>query len=272
MIKILDVQCLIGQEGGLNYPSGLCFDRQEEMLFICDMQNKRVAQYRYYIKKAEASINLFGDNKHILKRPLAITLSVTKNLYLTDAEQNCIFTYKENQWREISIRGNWNIILPGSIAVDSEDNLYITDFLNDRICRIDFNRNLEELREFKCRKPYGIFVQNNILYITDTDNNIQWLNLITKDHGLIDLPNISPIAITVDKDGDIYFSENRKLYFFNQKHQKLELLLNTERWKQYGFDKLCHIGALVSISRDRIIFSDTIKNCIYQMTLQKYKE
>ena len=80
--------------------------------------------------------------------------------------------------------------------------------------------------------------------------------------------NISPIAVTADEQGDLYFSEHRKLYLYHVRRKKLELILDQEQWQKYGFDRLCHIGALAA-AENKIFFSDTIKNGIYEIEIMK---
>ena len=272
MSKVVDIKLLIGKKYGLYNPSGICYDKGNNTLYISDMQNKRIVKFDMYNKSFLELPAKCDKNRICLKKPLAITLTSKNQLLITDAEHNCIFKYEDGFWNEIEWTNNTGLYinLPGSIASDSKGNIFFSDFLNNRIINIDLLQRISVVQEIKCLKPYGICIYNDILYVTDTENNrILWLDLNTRSYGISIKSNFSPIAITADEDGDIYISGNRKIYLLHQKSKDLELILDINRWHEYNFTKLCHIGALKSISKDKLIFSDTIKNCIYTIFLKK---
>ena len=204
--------------------------------------------------------------------PLAITMDMSHQLLLTDAIDNCIYMYNYGTWNEITYSGNYSLNIPGSIAVDQDENIYVADFLNQRICKIDRNRKVEVLNQISCRKPYGIFVHENSLYTACEEMaNIQKMNLNTNQNEKI-VEGYKPIAITLDSNGNIFFSENRKIYFYHKKEKRTTLLLDKRIWKSYSFPWLAHIGALVSVAEDKLIFSDTIRNRIYELKISNLEK
>ncbi|QUI21878.1 hypothetical protein HZI73_05990 [Vallitalea pronyensis] len=272
MSKILQIELLINKDAGLSNPSGICYDGMHNTLFITDMQNKRVI--KYHNKVVEELPVMCNRDKLCLKKPLAIAYRSNK-LHITDAAHHCIFKYAHEYWEEVNITNNMEkaINLPGSIASDFEGNIYVSDFLHNRICKINLKEEVSVLKEIKCSKPYGIYLHEGILYVTDTGHKqIVWFDVKTNGHGVTVRSDFTPIAITVDEDGDLYISEHRKIYLFHQRSRVLELILDNHKWRQFGYDKLCHIGALVSISNQEFVFSDTIKNSVYKVSINKFWE
>ena len=232
------------------------------------MQNGRVVAYSFAQRQIRVLPAICSDGVSLIK-PLAMCIC-SNQFYITDAVLNCVLVLRNAVWERLEWYGGISrkIHLPGSIAGDAAGNLYLADFLNNRICRIDAGRTISAL-PIPCEKPYGIYVYQNILYITDTQNQrLLQYDLSGKMLRALIESNISPIAVTADEQGDLYFSEYRKLYLYHVRRKKLELILDQEQWQKYGFDRLCHIGALAA-TENKIYFSDTIKNGIYEIEIMK---
>lgn len=273
MSEVTDARCIIGKSAQLKFPSGILFDESYNILYISSMQESKVVKYSFHTNELKKLPNTCSRERGKLKKPLAICMNENKHLLVTDARHDCIFSYVDNIWEEVRFSGDIKMNLPGSITCDKEDNIFVTDFLNNRICKIDRYNRISIIKEIICQKPYGIYLSNHILYITDTAHNkIQWFNIITKEQGYIPESGLKPIAITADVDGDIYFSEMKRLFLYHQQSKKVELILDNKKWNRYHLARLCHIGAMVSVSKNRFIFSDTIQNCIYEIMIKKSEE
>ena len=261
------IEQIVYTENGLSYPSGLAYDREEHVLYIVDMRGKRVRQ----LDLDRKALWTVRDERSVIAFPLAITL-YKKGLLVTDTKRKAILQYTKSGWRQFEIdTGNEQPLqFPGSIAADENGNVYVADFTTDRICRIDGDtRKMTVLRDIRCHQPYGIFVRDQKLYITDTGNkrilqyNLRLKTLFRHCEG------ICGIAVAVHPNGRIYVSENRKLYQFEPGSKSLSLLLDAPTWKRFSFPKLCHIGSLCIVSEVDLIFTDTIKNTVYRLSLQQ---
>ena len=127
----------------------------------------------------------------------------------------------------------------------------------------------------KCKNPYGICLSEDgsKLYITDTGNSrIGVYNTLNWDYSWLDVENKSAIALCVDGYGNLYFSETRKLYRFSLKTQRCELVINSEIWKSLYGTRLCHLGAVASISEDKLAISDTVKNNVYILNIESVED
>lgn len=261
--KVKEIVCVVRADGGICNPSSLYYDCKMNELYICDMGNARIVKYDCrYGKLKDLYLENFDQSE--LQKPLALTMDKENRLFVTDAQQNCIFQFKNGKFVKLS--ADVDINLPGSIAVGSNGSIYISDFHHNRILKWRYPDQAYGMDDIPCSQVYGIFYQSFCLYIADTGHHrILQYNTLTKTF-TVSWSGIVPIAVAVSGENTIYFSESRRLYCQDAAGRR-KLLLDRELWKKYGFDRLCHIGAIAVGKKNQLFFSDTIKNCIYEVTL-----
>ena len=283
MVEIVSVKRLAGGDGFFNYPSGIRFHHESNMLYIADMYNHRICWLKEDGSVGALSNNVAGDDScSSLGRPLAVWVTKEKALFTADAEHNKIFckTQQDDFWRPIKIESDFSFNLPGGVAVDEIGNIYTNDFLNNRLVRITPEGKATVLLEGEenINKPYGIFYQKNRLYYVDTGNvRICYIDL--KD-GWVHILNpqietkrlSSPSAITLDQNDNIYICEQRSIYFLDVNKNTLSLIADRDIWKEQMnkyliTDRICHVGAATVKRKGEIFWVDTIKGCVYQIIL-----
>lgn len=116
--------------------------------------------------------------------------------------------------------GNYDglINLPASLAVDSSDNIYVTDTNNNRIEK--FSNDGKFLAKWgtygtssgEFNLPTGIAIDSGgNIYIADQSNNrIQEFDSTGKYIKEFSLPNLFPARIAVDSTGNLYFTDQPK--------------------------------------------------------------
>jgi sugar lactone lactonase YvrE len=234
------------------------------------MGNGRILSYHLQVKKVMEIVSLDREGM-IPKKPLAITSNDKNDLFITDAICNCLFRYTNNRWEKLSQPDTISYDLPGSVACDDNGSVYFTDFLHNRICFLETaSDKVSVIETIDCVKPYGISINNNILYITDTARGrIQWYNIQTREQGILLEGSFAPIAITADMDGDIYFSESKKLYLYHKNTKQVETIIDSDIWRSKLNKKLYHLGAMAVLSEGQIVCTDTVKNSIFIINIQK---
>lgn len=263
MRKIKEIVCIVRTNEGLCNPSSLYYDCRMNELYICDMGNARVVKYNCSYGKLKY-LYLESSSQNELRKPLALTMDKENRLFVTDAQRNCIFQFRNGKFMELS--ADVDINLPGSIAVGSNGSIYISDFHHNRILKWRYPNQAYGMEDIPCSQVYGIFYRFPCLYIADTGHHrILQYNTLTKTF-TVPCSGIAPITVAVSGENTIYFSENRRLYCLGAAGRQ-ELLLDRELWKKYNFDRLCHIGAIAVGQKNQLFFSDTIKNCIYEVIL-----
>lgn len=265
MRKIRKINCIVKPDAGLCNPSNLYFSSKEEALYICDMGNARIVKYFFNSGKLEDICKTVQNEKKLIK-PLALTIDNAGNLFVTDVQHNCVFKYLDGGYSDIYI--NLGLSLPGSITSGEEGSIYISDFHHNQIVKwLPTNKSFV-LKDIPCSKMYGICCKFPYLYITDTGNNrIVRYHVLREQSETISWSGIAPIAIVVSDENTIYVSENRRIFYLFSFGQ-CALLLDRNIWMQYKFERLGHIGAITIGDKNRLFFSDTIKNCIYEIIMQ----
>lgn|GEM_PF-1555231 len=295
IVEITSVKTIAGGDGFFSYPSGICrynkagSENRSSLLYIADMNNKRVCWLTEDGSAGALASDIIGDSSCFsLSRPLAVCVTSGGTLFTVDAELNKIFYKDPNEefWNPIKIKiedDNTPLNLPGGIALDLDRNIYVSDFLNDRIVKIDRNGRLETLlwSGEGLSKPYGIYCYGERLYYTDTGNaRIGYIDLRNRQvhhvliHGSHKLDY--PIAITLDIDGNIYLCENRSMYFIDINDNTLSLIVNNSIWKElmdkYGIaNRICHMGSIVvrgNSDNAEVCWADTVKGYVYLMRLR----
>lgn len=264
MREIKAIHCIVKPDAGLCNPSSLYFDSTREELYICDMGNARVVRYFCPSGKLQ-DICPSRECGDLLKKPLALTMDGKKRLFVTDAERNCVLQYFNGGFSDISMGPK--LSLPGGITVGAEGAVYISDFHHNRIIKRCSANKAFVLKGIPCLQMYGIFYSHPWLYITDTGHNrIVRYHTIKECLEVIPWSEITPIAIAVSDDNRIFFSESRRMFCLYPNGRKA-LLLDRRLWEKYNFGRLGHIGAIAIGNEGRFFFSDTIKNCIYEILL-----
>ena len=275
---------IAGVDGTFNYPSGLRLNHENNMFYVADMQNHRICWLKMNGSVGALSNIVAGDDTcSSLGRPLAICVTNQGTLFTADAEHNKIFfkTQQEDVWKPIRIDPNISLNLPGGVTVDETGNIYTNDFLNNRLVQITPEGKITVLLEGEenLNKPYGIFYQGSRLYYTDTGHaRICYINLKDEQVHILK-PQVetkglsSPIALTLDEEGNIYICEHRSMYFLHIKKNTMSLIVDRDIWKEQMNkhlikDRICHMGAATVKCKGEIYWVDTIKGCIYQMILK----
>ncbi|MEK7773566.1 MAG: NHL repeat-containing protein [Deltaproteobacteria bacterium] len=159
--------------GRLKEPSGLFFDEGKKRLYIADSGNRRI-------------VSLDEDFKYLAElgsKDIELPVSVVKNdngqFISVDAgrgEIHLIETKKESQIEPFKLMGGeagTDIFVPGRIAIDGRNRLYVIDRLNKRIIVADGNGAV--LRSIAV-KDEGFYGFNDVR--ADDEGNVYALDTI----------------------------------------------------------------------------------------------
>ena len=255
----------IGAEGGLQRPSGAAYDSREKLLYICDMENGRVAAFG----EADGSLRILGAGTGRVKpvKPLAVSVKEGR-IAVTDAEENAVYVYEGPAgWQKLRTRGRLTLRLPGGIAWGEGNNLYAADFLNKRICVIDQGLEMTVLHGIPCGEPYGIFYARGVLYVADAAYGcIRCYRTETGELHTLELCGHRPISVTADTAGNIWFSETRALFRLDIESGEIAAVVDRRKFREWGFGRPGHIGAVAQLPDGRIVFTDTLTHCVYCLT------
>lgn len=298
MIQLQEIEMLSGLDGFFSFPSGICREPGGEKLYISDMKNGRVCLIdRTGNEKSVLSAEIIQNGViGELKKPLALTLSKQGSLYVADALLNDVFIYRpDGVFESVLSRYHespelWTAAeppfnLPGGVAVDDDEQLYVNDFLNNRIRRIDRQGRVTTIagpgesggRGFSIDKPYGLCFSGGRLYFTDTGNHRilcvdvrsnQISEIVVKNNGL---KEFLPIAIAACS-GRLYICEQRKMWVIDIQNHEIHALIDRESWKalseQFSLgQRICHMGALCVPESGQIYWVDTIKGYVCRVAV-----
>lgn len=272
MNKVSSARVLIGKEAGLLCPSSLVSAAGGKRLYIVDMGNKRILGADLTSKMVEEA----GKPWPPFRTPLAAAM-MRGNLLVTDAEANFIWAWNGNRWRRIPFADTpLPVRLPGSVAGGDVGWIYFTDFHNNRICRTDMMGNFTVLTQIRCEQPYGLCLWKDWLYVTDTGNGaILRYHIPTNRCSLRyqgEKGKFHPLSLAADAEGGLYIGTNRRIFRLEAGGEEPVVLVDAGIWQTFGLHKLGHIGALAPLPGGNLLFSDTVKNCIYHLRLQRREE
>ncbi|WP_340399639.1 dockerin type I domain-containing protein [Paenibacillus sp. FSL H8-0079] len=224
----------------------------EGNVYVVDSGNNRI-QILNILTNQWTSLGQFGNALGEFSEPVSIAMDAAGNLYIADTGNNRIQkqdaqTKQWTQWGKSGGASGTNegeFSSPYGIALDHEDNLYVSDNFNSRIQKLDLATNEwsvigkagQALGEFNYAYDVAIDNKGNV-YVVDAGNNrIQKLDAATNTwsewgrgerrtgSGLGEF--FFPSGIAVDHRGDIYVSD-----VGNHRIQKLNV--NTNQWSEWG--------------------------------------
>lgn len=251
---------MAGPEQGLCAPSGLVF-RQGELL-VADMNNQRIARLTRHGAAEE-----FSGCPPSFSKPLALAAG-RDSLWVADAGNPALWRWQAGKWSRAVIPDSLpgGLSLPGSVAVRG-DEVYFTDFLQNRVCRWTMQGGCEVVKNIRCVKPYGICAQDSDVYLTDTGRGrILRYSPVEERCAVLLEPSAewNPIALAASSDSWLYISTGRTLWRYHRTLGELEPVLDAAAWRSMGLGKLCHLGA-IAVGPGGIVVSDTIRHTVVEL-------
>lgn len=236
-----------GKNAKFNSPNGIAIDSLDN-LYLADLQNHKIRKITPDGEVSTIAGSGYGyndgkANKAKFAWPQDVAIDSKGNIYVTDEGNDvirkitidCIVStfaggekgYKDGQGASAQFHN------PMGIAIDSQDNLFVGDYMNNRIRKITPNALVSTLvgneRGFadgigmnaQLNRPTGIAIDSlDILYITDSQNHK--IRKITPNgevssvagtsegalDGTADKAQFSwPYDLVIDDDGNIYVSD-----------------------------------------------------------------
>lgn len=255
-----------GTHASLNFPQGLCF-KDSINLLICDEYNHRIRNLNLNtgIITTIAGNGLqgnSGDNGQALQAALSLPLRVVvdskSNIYFLDFGNSAVrkidaitgvITKYAGKLPGYSFSGDGgpateaSLYIPLDIAIDKHNNLYIADYLNNRVRKVDYNSGIIStvagngsgtyngdsiLATNAGMSPISLAIDSNDnIYISDINNYRirkvdQRTGMITTfagtgisgssgDGGIATQALINGVSnISLDKNGNLYLTEEIK--------------------------------------------------------------
>ena len=184
----------------------------------------------------------------------------------------------ETKWGTLS-NGNGHFSNPASIAVDTDNIIYVADAGNNRIQKFDsFGKYLQKWENVgkndKFRYPQGICVhsESKIVYIADSGNNkilkfdtngnyiAQW----GSKQGSADGEFYQPSAVAVDSKGNVYVCDygNHRVQKFTSDGQFIK------KWGSFGWQdgQLNQARGITVDLNGNVYVADTVNNRVQKFT------
>lgn len=148
-------KCIGGSGNGngitqLNLPTGIYFDSSTQSLYIANTQANNIVRWvvgaSNWILVAGSSSGTAGLSSILLDYPRDVYLDYMKNVYVADSDNNRIQFFPAGKSTGVTIVGS-TTGTPGSgltelnspigLIVDTDFNVYVADYFNNRIQRFD---------------------------------------------------------------------------------------------------------------------------------------
>jgi DNA-binding beta-propeller fold protein YncE len=220
------------KEGEFQFPYGIDGD-EDGNVYVADLYKGTISVFN---KKGEF-LNYFTEKAEdkVITSPGGLRI-VDNKLYVTDIESHRIFVFdlEGNRLAEIGEPGNGEgqFIAPNSVAIDNDENLYISDSGNNRVQVFDkdgkFQRIINGTKDGAGQSifvnPRGVgvdskgrvYIVNNLshnIYVYDKDGNQQKiLGGMGSENGHLYLPN----GLYIDDRGTIFVTDtvNQRISVF----------------------------------------------------------
>ena len=215
------ITAIYGDEisGPFNQPSGIFFDEEKKRLCLADTMNNRLVSF----DSTYVFISEFNAEA-TMKLPLYIVKDSKERLIVTESQKNqvTIINIKEKASHALDFSQvpQKNPIIPGSLAIDSKDNLYVIDRANKRILIFDNKENyVKELTikegltgfdDVKVNEKGHIYaidtLKGQIYVFANTGKLLTKFGKRGKGEGKFDFP----VSLAVDRRGLIYVVDRHK--------------------------------------------------------------
>ncbi|MCK5176555.1 MAG: tetratricopeptide repeat protein [Candidatus Aenigmarchaeota archaeon] len=167
--------------------SGLYFDKEEynKALIYLNSISKFSEKYdksqelihtaeKKFIEKKLAAKKTDWEKKVIenFKGPTGVATDSAGNIYAANYNSGIINKFSSDRIL-IKTFSNENIQGPIGLAVDSADNIYVANYISNNLVKISQNKDIEDIKVIldNINKPYYLFINDDILYVTEQENN-----------------------------------------------------------------------------------------------------
>ncbi|SER74864.1 gliding motility-associated C-terminal domain-containing protein [Pedobacter rhizosphaerae] len=186
-------------------------------IFIPDMANNRVQKWApgATVGITVAGGNGTGNSSNQFNRPTAVAVDGLGNLYVVDQSNSRVQKFSPGATSGITIASS--LILPTGICIDAQNNVYVSE-QNGQLVRkysagtgpgiIVAGGNGYGSAANQLAAPTGLFIQDNNLYICDTDNYRVQKWIIGANTGTtVARTSGNPLGVYVDGSKNIYVSD-----------------------------------------------------------------
>lgn len=140
------------------------YDRARELAYIA---NRRIKEKELANKK---SLRVWQQkSKKGFDGPAGIAADSKGNIYIANYKGNLIKKISPEMKEEKSFTSE-KFQGPIGVAVDSSDNLYVSGYLSNNIVRISTDGEVQVIVE-NIKRPYYLYINDDILHITEQENN-----------------------------------------------------------------------------------------------------
>lgn len=184
-----------------------------------------------WVRKLKAVV--FGAEKQILNKPIAVAVDRQKTIYVCDAGVPAlhIFGQKEKQYKKLTAINKEKLLLPVGVAVSEKDLIFLADSALKKVFCLDKNGKLKFiLGEGRFTRPTGLAISKERVYVVDTlEHSILVFDLRGnfmlqfggrgKEEGKFNYPT----SIVADAEGKIYVADtlNFRIQVFDQTNKFL---------------------------------------------------
>ena len=126
----------------LDYPQGIFVDTNLD-LYVADSENQRIQLFR---KDELNGTTIVGNETTELRWPTGVTLDANKALYIVDGGHQRVFRFTNNLECILGCANDTNAVFntlfePDSLYFNSDGNIFISDWGNNRILKFCLNTN-----------------------------------------------------------------------------------------------------------------------------------
>jgi DNA-binding beta-propeller fold protein YncE len=136
--KLLEISSGTNKDDHLKAPNAVTIDKKNNNIFVCDSGNQRVLVYDKkgsYIRSINGSKD--GKGSSVFVNPRGIGINSSGTLFVVNNLSHMVYGFNEkgNEKFHFGAMGDQNeqFYLPNGLFVDENDQIFITDTLNNRV-------------------------------------------------------------------------------------------------------------------------------------------
>lgn len=228
---------VLSAEGLFKAPIGIGLDKDGN-IYVSDSMNNRV----YSFNKNEEPLGVFGSEGELI-RPTGIAISdKLKRLYVVNSQKHAVSVFDltgKKHLFDIGKRGNGdgNFNYPVDVAIDSQDNIVVSDSMNARVQILDkdgkflskFGNRGDSLTDFQLIKGLAVD-KNDLIYVADGradkilvfDKNGEALLVVGGPAAIGKVGKLSPGGFFLPQD--IMIDKNGRMYVVDSMNGRIQVI------------------------------------------------